>query len=219
MPGPRIVLVHAVQVAMEPVESAFRSGWPEAERVNLLDDSLSPDRAATDRLPPAMFDRFAALTDYAAAIGAAGVLFTCSAFGPAIERAAAGRAFPVFKPNEAMFDEALRRGTRLGMLATFAPSVAGMEEEFRAQAVARGVSATIETICVPEAMTALRAGDPERHNTLLASAAPRLARCDAVMLAHFSTSRAAAAAQAVLACPVLTAPGSAVARLRAELSG
>jgi len=37
------------------------------------------------------------------------------------------------------------------------------------------------------------------------------------MLAHFSTARAAAAVAARLPCPVLSAPGSAVAKLKAAL--
>ena len=55
----RIALIHAVRVAMQPVEDAFRRHWPDAERVNLLDDALEG--------------------------GAAGILYTCSAFGEAIE--------------------------------------------------------------------------------------------------------------------------------------
>ena len=44
--APRIVLIHAVAVAVDPVAAAFADGWPEAELVNLLEDSLSRDRAA-----------------------------------------------------------------------------------------------------------------------------------------------------------------------------
>ena len=49
---------------------------------------------------------------------------------PAIEDAAQQAKWPVLKPNEAMFREAIGRGRRIGMLATFAPSVLTMTEEF-----------------------------------------------------------------------------------------
>lgn len=215
----RIALIHAVAVAMAPVEAAFRELWPEAECANLLDDSLSLDRERDGRLTAAMTGRIAALADYARAVGAQGILFTCSAFGEAIEAAAATAPVPVLKPNEAMFEAALAAGRRIGMLATFAPSVASMEDEFRALATARGSAATIETYCVPGAMAALRAGDAATHNQLVAEAAPRFRNCDAVLLAHFSTSRAAAAASAALGRPVLTSPGSAVAKLKSLLAG
>jgi Asp/Glu/Hydantoin racemase len=213
----RIALVHAVVVAMQPIEDAFKALWPEAERANILDDSLSADREKTPDLTPAMFQRFEALAGYGIGIGAQAVLFTCSAFGETIEAVASKSAVPVLKPNEAMFEAALETGRRIGMLATFAPSVASMEQEFREIASARGVDATIESYCVPGAMAALRAGDDATHDQLIAQAAPRLRHCDVILLAHFSTARAAGAVSAVTRHPVLTSPGSAVMKLKAAL--
>src|SRR5262249_34898659 len=142
-----------------------------------------------------------------------GILFTCSAFGEAIDAAAARLPIPVLKPNEAMFEAALAIGGRIAMLATFAPSVGSMEDEFRDMAACRS-PATIETYCAPGAMAALRAGDGEEHMRLFAEVAPRFADRVGVLLAHFSTARAPPAVMAVLDRPVLTSPGSAVARLK-----
>jgi hypothetical protein len=100
------------------------------------------------------------------------------------------------------------------MLATFAPAVGSMEQEFRALAAARGAPATLETLCVPEAFAAAQAGDIPRHDELVAQAAPRLAHCDAIMLAHFSTSTAQARVEQVLGRAVLTAPDAAVLRVQ-----
>jgi hypothetical protein len=214
MTMPRIALIHAVAVAMAPVHDAFRRLWPEAVCDDILDTSLSRDRERDGELTPSMIGRFRLLAGYAEDNGADGILFTCSAFGEAIERAAAETRIPVLKPNEAMFEAAIATGGRLGMLATFAPSMAGMEAEFRDIAEAAGSTAILTSHCVAGAMAALQAGDGATHDRLLAEAAPRFADCEAVLLAHFSTSRAEAAVRQAVSCPVLTAPGAAVEKLR-----
>lgn len=216
---PRIVLLHATPVAIEPIAEAFRTGWPEAETVNLLDDSLSGDRARNAELTPEMIKRFVAFGRYAHRIGADGILATCSAFGPAIEQLAREVPVPVLKPNEAMFRAAIRKGRKIGMLATFAPAVPTMTEEFAEFVAETGAEASLETIIVNSAIERLRAGDAEAHNALVAASAPVLAGCDAIMLAHFSTSRAVGTVRARVAVPVLTAPGAAVERIRALVEG
>lgn len=213
----RVALIHAVTIAIAPIEHAFRELWPEAERVNLLDDSLSPDRERDGTLTPAMTHRIGSLARYAKELGADGILFTCSAFGKAIEAAAATTSHPVLRPNEAMFQAALEYEGCVGMLATFPPSVESMEQEFRAMAAQRHCSTTLHTVCVPAAMAALKAGDGALHDRLLAEAAPALNNCAAVLLAHFSTARAKTAVSAAIGCPVLTSPGTAVMRLKNAL--
>src|SRR6185295_7166035 len=188
----RIALIHATPAAVEPIRTAFAEAWPEPDLVNLLDDSLSRDRALTPELTDDIYGRFDALGAYSVAIGASGILFTCSAFGPAIERVARAVAIPVLKPNEAMFAEAIKIGGRIGMLATFEPSIASMTIEFEADASKAGSDATLESVYVPDAMAALVAGNRDRHDALVAEAATDLAHCKAIMLAQFSMAPAAA---------------------------
>ena len=215
---PRIVLLHGTPVAMVPIQQSFAARWPEAEIVDLLDASLSVDRAKDHDLTPRMFERFVELGSYAHRIGADAILVTCSAFGPAIEHMGKTLPIPVLKPNEAMFRAAVARGSRLGMLATFAPSVLTMTQEFDEFVAATGSGATLRTIVVDGAMDALRGGDAEAHNRLVAARAPELADCDAIMLAHFSTSRAYDQTRALVDVPVLTSPDSAVDRMREMLA-
>jgi Asp/Glu/hydantoin racemase len=214
---PRIVLLHGTPVAVEPIQRSFANRWPGAELVNLLDDSLSVDRAKDPDLTDRMFERFIELGGYARRIGADAILVTCSAFGPAIERMARDVSVPVLKPNEAMFREALTTGRKIGMLATFAPSVVTMTEEFNEFVRETGAEATLRTIVVDGAMDALRKGDAPTHNELVAARAGELADCDAIMLAHFSTSRALDKVGAASSVPVLTAPDAAVDRLKSML--
>lgn len=208
--SPRIVLLHATPVAMEPIRNAFASRWPTAETVNLLDDSLSVDRAREADLSEAMIDRFVEFGRYAHRTGADGILITCSAFGPAIDRLIAELPIPVLKPNEAMFRAAIGQGSKIGMLATFAPAVVTMTEEFDDFVREGSAGASLTTIVVERAIDLLRQGDAASHNELVAARAPEFKNSDAIMLAHFSTSRAAEAVRKVVDVPVLTAPDAAV---------
>ncbi|WP_237934378.1 aspartate/glutamate racemase family protein [Acetobacter senegalensis] len=213
----RIVLLHATPVAMAPVQDAFRRLWPEAEIVNLLDDGLTIDRNKTADLSPELSQRFVALGKYGASMQTDGLLITCSAFGPAIDVLEHDLAIPVLRPNEAMFRAALEEGKHIGMLATFAPAVLTMEKEFETFRAQASSDATLETVVVPDAIDALRRGDAETHNRLIAEYAPRLKHCEVIMLAHFSTSRAREAVEAVVDVPVLAAPDAAVQRMRVLL--
>ena len=123
----RIALIHALAHSVAPINQAMAQAWPEAVRMNLLDDSLSADLARTaaaggEGLDVAMHQRFEDLCAYAERTGAQGILFTCSAFGPCIEAAAARRPqMPVLKPNEAMVADAVACGQRVGISRLKAP--------------------------------------------------------------------------------------------------
>ena len=158
------------------------------------------------------------LTDYCIDSDCAAVLFTCSSFGAAIEAKARITRVPVLKPNEAMFEQALALGTKIGMLTTFPPAAVPMEAEFRAEASRRGIAATIETSCVAEAMVAAKSGDYERHNQLLCEAASRFADFDVLLLAQFSMAPALHEVRQGIALPVLSSPRAAVEKLKSLLS-
>ncbi|HVL20158.1 MAG TPA: hypothetical protein VM422_04110, partial [Amaricoccus sp.] len=99
---------------MAPIRAAFVELWPEAVLVNVLDDSLSPDRAREAELTQAISNRIRDLGAYAIRSGADGVLYTCSAFGAAIEAVQREHVVPVLKPNEAMFDDVLATARSAG---------------------------------------------------------------------------------------------------------
>jgi Asp/Glu/hydantoin racemase len=213
--APRIILLHATPLAIAPIEAAFAERWPEAETVNLLDDGLSLDRAREEgAISEGMIERFVRFGRYGFDQGATGILATCSAFGPAIKRLAQSVPVPVLRPNEAMFRAAIAQGERIGMLATFGPSIAPMTDEFNELAREAGRPASLRSVLVEGAMARLRAGEAETHDRLIAERAHELADCDAVVLAQFSTAQAADTIRAAIRVPVLTAPHAAVEGMR-----
>ena len=160
-----------------------------------------------------MTARFLDLAGYAVKTGAEAILFTCSAFGPCID--ACKKAFsdiPVLKPNEAMIDEVAQGQGRLGLIATFAPTLASMPPEFP-----RGTA--IEPALAEGALDALNAGDTQQHDALIAAQAAALSKrgCTRIALAQFSMARARAACETASGLPVLTTVDSAVRALRRRI--
>lgn len=219
MPKPkRVFLIHAVSVAIEPINGAFQRLWPEARPSNLLEDSLSQDLEAAGALTPALFGRLVDLARYAESAGADAVLFTCSAFGEAIDGCREHLSIPVMRPSEAMVAEALQLGSRVAVLATFEPAIAALRDEFQAMAKATGRSVDIQPHTCAEAMVALRAGDVAAHDRLIAAMAAEVRDADVLCFAQFSMTSAAEAARAASPLPVLTTPDSAVLKLRQMLA-
>lgn len=210
----RIALIHALAHSVAPVNDELAREWPQAQRMNLLDDSLSADLARSGQgLDAAMHQRFEALAAYAEGTGAQAILFTCSAFGPCIEAVAARRPhLPVLKPNEAMVAEAVKHGGRIGLIASFAPTLASMPVEFPA-------GTDLRTELAEGALDALNQGDTALHDARVVRAAKALASqgCVVIALAQFSMARAQVAVHQALGLPVLTTPGSAVRALRQRL--
>lgn len=211
---PRIALIHATRVAIDPIESAARDLWPEAETVTILEEGLSVDRLKSDELSLELWDRIVGLAKYAERVGSDGILFTCSAFGQAIEDAAENCPVPVMKPNEAMFDAAFDHGDRVAMIYTFPPAAAGMEDEFRDAAARKGSGAQITSYFSEGALDAKRAGDDETHNRLVAQTAATIQDADVILLAQFSMSGAAEDVRAETSVPVLSSPEAAIAEIR-----
>ncbi len=219
----RIALIHALEESVMPIRAAFARLWPEAYTFDLLDTSLAVDLAHTGKLDEAMMARFQTLADYALASEGKGgrtqgILFTCSAFGPAIEAVKARASVPVLRPNEAAFEAALAAGDRIGLVVTFGPSLDALKQELLDMAAACGKSVTIKAVMVEGALAALKAGDGDGHDQLAANAAAKLDNVDVIVLGQFSLARAHAAVESRTGRAVITTPESAVATMRTWLS-
>ena len=121
---------------------------------------------------------------------------------------------PVLKPNEAMVSEAVQLavGGRIGLIASFAPTLASMPAEFP-------VGSDLLTALSAEAMDALNRGESGLHDALVVKAAQGLKQqgCSVIALAQFSMARAQQAVEQAVGLPVLTTPGSAIRVLRQRL--
>jgi len=210
--APRIALLHALEESVLPARSAFAAHWPQAKIFDLLDTSLATDLAARGSLDEAMTERFLTLGRYAAGTeGTAGtakaILFTCSAFGPAIDAVKCALPIPVLRPNESAFAEALAAGSRIGLVVSFGPSLASLTRELEEMA---GRSITVAGVLAEGALAALKQGDGASHDRLVAEVAAQLKQVDVIVLGQFSLARSRQAVERATGLPVVTTPEAAV---------
>jgi hypothetical protein len=103
------------------------------------------------------------------------------------------------------------RKPRIGLLASFAPTLDSMPPEFSADM-------TLVPKLADGALAALDRGDHAEHDRLAAEAAKDLADCDVIALAQFSLASAAPLVAAATGKKVFTTPDSAVRKLKRLLA-
>jgi Asp/Glu/hydantoin racemase len=213
----RIYLIHATPVSIEPINRAFSHLWPEAVPVNLLEDSLSRDLLSQGGQTGELMERFLKLCQYAAYSGADAVLFNCSSFSASIDYCKKNIDLPVFKPEEAMIEKALEMTPNIGLVATFAPAVDSIREEFSQYAEKAGRRINFQSVLCPRALQELHGGNISTHDRLIAESVSALNEAEVICFAQFSMSSAAQLTGELSGKPVLTTPESAVMKIRRHL--
>lgn len=124
---------------------------------------------------------------------------------------------PIVRTFRQMWPEALAAGSRIGLIATFVPSIPALREELEQMAVQDGRKVEIITCPVPDALAELHEGRADEHDRLIAAAAEEVGPCDALILGQFSMASAAALIPDRAGRRVLTSPASAVTQLKRQL--
>jgi hypothetical protein len=210
----RVFLVHPTPLAMPPVDEAFKTLWPQAQVLNLLDESLYADVGANGELTPALYARVANLFRHCEASGADGIVFSGSTFGPAVEEGRKGIKVPVLRIEEGMMDEAVARGGSILVVSTQKRAMPVVRGTLDASAKRAGQTPTIKDIWVDGARDALNAGDTDKHDRLIAEQSAAAGDFDTVVLSMISMAPARAKMPSALAQKTLTSGECAVTRMR-----
>ena len=215
----RIILVHPYAPTMAPIIESFARLWPEAQVLNLLDESLYVDVGADGVLAADVFDRIAALLRHACASRADGVIFTGATFSPAVEAARASLGLPVLKADEAMCEEIAECPGRVAILCTARRALPVIRAGVEAASATRGARPpAIEEIWVEGAKDALVAGDGARHDRMIAAAMEQLDTCDMLALGQISMAPARELLPPERARRVLVSPDASVHMMRKLLA-
>src|SRR5918997_2869963 len=165
-----VAFIHTSPAAVGPLMQFYAEAAPGLEVTNLLDDGLlrllAAGRAADVRRRLEEMLRAAADT-YAPELS----MVTCSSVSKeTVDALARDFDFPVLKIDYPMARRAVRAGRRIGVAATFPPTLVPTSRLLREAAAEAGAEIEIVEEVAPEAYKALLAGDTGRHDELLAAA-------------------------------------------------
>jgi Asp/Glu/hydantoin racemase len=187
--------------------------------VNLVDDSLLADVRAAGRVTPSVTRRMVGYAMLAQSAGADALFNACSSVGEVADQIRQVVDIPVVKIDERMAAEAVRRATRLGVVATVGSTLAPTARLLERTAAGMGRRVEVRRHLVEGAFDVLVAGDTARHDLMVSAEIERAAAAaEVVVLAQASMARLVPQLEGTLPVPVLSSPDSGVEEL-AEILG
>lgn len=216
-----LALIHTVSGLIGPFDALARRHLPGWTPFAMLDESLLRNTIRDGRLSLATMRRLTAMVWSAVDAGAEAVVVTCSSLGPAVEAARPLCPVPLFRIDQGMAAEAVRRGPRIGVLATLSTTLDPTADLIRRTAEASGQTCALTSRLADDAFALLSGGDTQGHDRLVAEALTGLApEVDVIVLAQASMARALEAVKDRLGpLPVLTSPEPGMAHIAAILAG
>lgn len=212
-------LIHTV-VNLVPVFADLTQRYlPDWSVFNIVDESLLKNTIRSGELQKVTMRRLAGHVWSAVDAGADAVMVTCSSVGPAVDATAPFCPVKLFRVDEAMADEAIDLGARIGVLATLRTTLGPTRDLVERRAARRAKPVSLSHSVCEGAFEALQRGDRERHDGLVKAELLKIAKSvDVVVLAQASMARVAEGLpRGELSVPVLSSPELAVKRLSRDL--
>ena len=211
----RVFLVHPTPLAMAPIDEAFKTLWPQAQTINVLDESLYTDIPQDGTLAPAIYDRVTSLLRHCELSGADGVLFSGSTFGPAVDKARIGMRVPVLRAEEAMMEQAVTLGERILLVCTAKRAMPVVRATLDVAVKRAGALRQISELWVKGARDAITSGDVATHDKLIAEQVMAAGDFDVIIFGQISMVPSRTPLPPDIARRVVIGPEATVVRMRA----
>ncbi len=210
-----LALIHTSATLVPVFQQLCKAHLPNVATFNIVDDSLVRAIGERGALTADIARRVEAYITSAESGGADHILVTCSSIGPAVEASAPFCSVPVLRVDQPMADEAVRLGSRIGVVATLPTTLDPTTDLVRRRATRAGRDIALTALLCEGAFEALMAADAATHDRLVAAALRELAtRVDVILLAQASMARVVdGLAPADRRVPILASPPLAIAHL------
>jgi Asp/Glu/hydantoin racemase len=207
-----LALIHT-SPTLTPVFGALcAEEMPGTNLFHMVDESLIKDTVREGKLRRVTMRRLFSMIESAEQAGADAVMVTCSSIGCAAQLAQQIFDVPVIRVDEAMAEEAVAMGTRIGVMATLRTTLEPTIELLQQKAKEAGKKIEIVACLCDGAFDAVLAGDTVTHDAILSRALiEKMQGVDVVVLAQASMARVVKAMpKGTLTMPVLSSPELAV---------
>ena len=184
----KIYIIHTSLVSHNELNGLFKELAPDVKVNNIVDDSLLQDVMANGGLTPKIIARVCKYVEAAAQNGADLIFNQCSSVGEAIDIAAKLVSVPVVKVDEAMCEEAVVLGDRIGVVATVASTMLPSTNLVRRMAKEAGRDVEVVEYLVDGALDILmKENNRAKHNELVLEKIRQAEKeCDVIILAQGS---------------------------------
>ena len=213
----RIACIDTVYGVIDSFNKQLREGIPGDFLIHTLyDDFLATDAA------PGQSGKFTAINHQRlrldlqaqALTGADVIVVTCSTLSPSVRLLRGEFNVPIVAIDDAMVNEAVAAGTKIGMLATAQSTVEPSASAIRAAAAAIGKEIDLKVVYNEQAILAFKAGDQATHDRLVLEMAQQLKDRDVIVLAQASTAYMEKPVQEYTGVRTLSSPERCIAQLR-----
>ncbi len=215
----KVAFIHTSPAAIGPLMQFYSEAAPELEITNLLDDGLlrllaANETATAERRLAEMIK--AAVETYGAELA----MITCSSVSKEMaERLAGDFELPILKIDYPMARQAVRAGAKIGVAATFPPTLVPTTRLINEAAAEASREIEVIQEVSPEAYTALLANDLAQHDELLFAVIERLEQQEvsAIVLAQVSMARILPQLNGRIKVPVLSSLHTSLEAVREKL--
>ena len=214
--------IHTAWMMVEVIKKELIALPVPFNAFHIWDETLLIDFMKKGGLSPWIIRKFSQHAITAEEAGADFIIITCSSTSPAVDVIKRLVNRPVMKIDEPMAEEAVKKGRKIGIVATVATTLEPTSDLLKQKASELGKEISISTALCQESFQAILKGDTERHDRLVMEKAIALARgVDVLALAQGSMARLAFSLGNQVSIPVLSSPSLLMGKLRSiiEASG
>lgn len=184
----KVAIIHTSFVSVNDLKALFAKFVPEAQVINIVDDSLLPEVMANGSITPGIVKRICTYALNAQEQGADLIFNQCSSVGEAADVAKKMLKIPYLKVDDAMAEKAVEIGNKIAVVATVA-STMGPSTRLVSRAAEKINKQVVITECLVDGAldVLMKEGDVEKHNKMILQVIEKIAeQHDVIVLAQGS---------------------------------